>query len=54
MRILLLVLLPLLLNAVNPGVVVGLPLPSNIPNQYVPLPYQLENFTVKTAEFTNV
>lgn len=47
-------MLPALLKAINPGILIGVPLPSNLPNQEIPLPYPLDNFTVQSAEFTNV
>jgi len=47
--LLLLILLPSIVYSINPGILVGIPLPSDIPNQEIPLPYPLENFTVQTA-----
>jgi hypothetical protein len=52
--IILLVLLSGVVLCINPGIVVGIPLPYNLPNQNIPLPYSLENFTIQSAEFTNV
>jgi hypothetical protein len=47
-------LLPDIVFCINQGIVIGVPLSSNIPSQEIPLPYFLENFTIQLAEFINV
>lgn len=54
MRIVTLLLTLAVVCSQNPGIIVAVPLPYDLSNELIPIPYQLEDFTVEGAEFTNV
>jgi hypothetical protein len=51
--VLLLTLCPLVLAAGNPGILISVPFPLNIPTITLPLPIPIENIVISNLELTN-